>query len=217
MVIVPLAINYLINAVVSSRRIVKFLLLPTMDRKFLRWDHDPTTPAVAELDGVFAWATAPTEGSDSNVYIELPNGDTAKHHGTEGGGSRPSAFHFQVTVPRGRLVMVVGTVGSGKSTLIKAMIGDVPCLKGSASLHGRVAYVAQQAAVFNASLRNNILFGSPSSRSATTRCCMPAASSRTSPSSQTATGRRSDRRGLTSAAARSSASPSHGRCTRTRT
>jgi ABC-type multidrug transport system fused ATPase/permease subunit len=160
MVIVPLAINYLINAVVSSRRIVKFLLLPTMDRKFLRWDQDPTTPAVAELDGVFAWA-APTEGSDSNGHLELPNGDAAKHHGTEGGGSRPSAFHFQVTVPRGRLVMVVGTVGSGKSTLIKAMIGDVPCLKGSASLHGRVAYVAQQAAVFNASLRNNILFGRP--------------------------------------------------------
>ena len=62
-------------------------------------------------------------------------------------------------IQRGSLTMVVGAVGTGKSTLIKAMLGDVPCRRGAVRLHGRVAYVPQAATIFNATVRSNILFG----------------------------------------------------------
>lgn len=51
--------------------------------------------------------------------------------------------------------MVIGPVGSGKSTLVKALLGDVPCLAGRVEMHGLLAYVAQQAAIFHASVRGH--------------------------------------------------------------
>ncbi|KAI1894334.1 hypothetical protein AGOR_G00114740 [Albula goreensis] len=60
----------------------------------------------------------------------------------------------------GRLVAVVGAVGSGKSSLISAILGEVHTLKGYINIKGSVAYVPQQAWIQNATLRDNILFGS---------------------------------------------------------
>jgi len=49
----------------------------------------------------------------------------------------------------------------GKSSLLSALLGDLHCLSGSARLRGKVALVPQKAWVQNASLRDNVLFGSP--------------------------------------------------------
>uniref|UniRef100_A0A6Q2X0G2 ATP-binding cassette, sub-family C (CFTR/MRP), member 2 n=1 Tax=Esox lucius TaxID=8010 RepID=A0A6Q2X0G2_ESOLU len=61
----------------------------------------------------------------------------------------------------GRLVAVVGVVGSGKSSLISAMLGEMHSTKGFVNVQGSVAFVPQQAWIQNATLRDNILFGSP--------------------------------------------------------
>jgi len=50
-----------------------------------------------------------------------------------------------VAVPRGSLTMVIGAVGVGKSTLVKAMLGDVPCESGAVHVNGRVAYAQARA------------------------------------------------------------------------
>jgi ATP-binding cassette subfamily C (CFTR/MRP) protein 5 len=55
--------------------------------------------------------------------------------------------------------MVVGSVGSGKSTLAGALLGEVAQTVGTRSIKGSVAYVAQEAWIVNASLRDNVLFG----------------------------------------------------------
>ena len=54
---------------------------------------------------------------------------------------------------------VVGTVGSGKSSLLSALLGEMVRYEGEANVRGKVAYVPQQAWMRNATLRNNILFG----------------------------------------------------------
>ena len=54
---------------------------------------------------------------------------------------------------------VVGTIGSGKSSLLSALLGDMVRLEGEANVQGKVAYVPQQAWIRNATLRNNIIFG----------------------------------------------------------
>ena len=62
-------------------------------------------------------------------------------------------------MPHGSLVAVVGTVGSGKSSLLSSLLGDMIRVKGEANIKGKMAYVPQQAWMQNATLKDNILFG----------------------------------------------------------
>ena len=47
-----------------------------------------------------------------------------------------------------------------QSTLLMALLGELPTQSGTSILRGRVGYTAQQAWIQNGSLRDNILFGS---------------------------------------------------------
>uniref|UniRef100_A0A674H700 ABC-type glutathione-S-conjugate transporter n=1 Tax=Taeniopygia guttata TaxID=59729 RepID=A0A674H700_TAEGU len=60
----------------------------------------------------------------------------------------------------GSLVAVVGAVGSGKSSLVSAMLGEMENIKGHINIQGSLAYVPQQAWIQNATLKDNIIFGS---------------------------------------------------------
>uniref|UniRef100_A0A8D0A0X8 ATP-binding cassette, sub-family C (CFTR/MRP), member 2 n=1 Tax=Sander lucioperca TaxID=283035 RepID=A0A8D0A0X8_SANLU len=60
----------------------------------------------------------------------------------------------------GRLVAVVGAVGSGKSSLMSALLGEMYNTNGFINIQGSLAFVPQQAWIQNATLRDNILFGS---------------------------------------------------------
>ena len=71
-------------------------------------------------------------------------------------------------IPKRSLVAVVGQVGSGKSSLLSAILGEMePVASENASnvrnspviVDGSVAYAAQQAWIQNASVKDNILFG----------------------------------------------------------
>ena len=63
------------------------------------------------------------------------------------------------TVEHGEFAVIVGKIGSGKSSLLKALLGEMNILRGSARLEGTVAYIAQEAFLVNDTIRNNILFG----------------------------------------------------------
>ncbi|KAI8610797.1 P-loop containing nucleoside triphosphate hydrolase protein [Chytriomyces sp. MP71] len=64
-----------------------------------------------------------------------------------------------LTIPRGSLVGIVGPVGSGKSSLLNALIGEMRLESGSIDFSGSVSYAAQSAWIQNASVRQNITFG----------------------------------------------------------
>uniref|UniRef100_A0A673VW37 ATP-binding cassette sub-family C member 5 n=1 Tax=Salmo trutta TaxID=8032 RepID=A0A673VW37_SALTR len=59
----------------------------------------------------------------------------------------------------GKLTGICGSVGSGKTSLISAILGQMTLLEGKVAVNGDFAYVAQQAWILNATLRDNILFG----------------------------------------------------------
>uniref|UniRef100_A0A131YIL8 ABC transporter n=1 Tax=Rhipicephalus appendiculatus TaxID=34631 RepID=A0A131YIL8_RHIAP len=61
----------------------------------------------------------------------------------------------------GSLVGVVGFVGSGKSSLLSGILGEMPCTVGRVVCTGRIAYVPQLAHVHNMTVRDNILYGQP--------------------------------------------------------
>ncbi|KAI9893113.1 MAG: hypothetical protein M1814_000660 [Vezdaea aestivalis] len=60
---------------------------------------------------------------------------------------------------KGELTSIIGRVGSGKSSLLQSILGDLFKIYGEATVHGDVAYVAQQPWVMNATFKENIVFG----------------------------------------------------------
>nr|XP_002716699.2 multidrug resistance-associated protein 1 isoform X1 [Oryctolagus cuniculus] len=72
----------------------------------------------------------------------------------------PVLKDLNVKIPEGALVAVVGQVGSGKSSVLSAILGEMEKLTGVVQKKGSVAYVSQQAWIQNCTLQENILFGS---------------------------------------------------------
>uniref|UniRef100_A0A8C5WWI1 ABC-type glutathione-S-conjugate transporter n=1 Tax=Laticauda laticaudata TaxID=8630 RepID=A0A8C5WWI1_LATLA len=69
-------------------------------------------------------------------------------------------YSITLEIAHGSLVAIVGSVGSGKSSLISAMLGEMENIKGHINIQGSMAYVPQQAWIQNATLKDNIIFGS---------------------------------------------------------
>uniref|UniRef100_A0A8C9BBF5 ATP-binding cassette sub-family C member 5 n=1 Tax=Phocoena sinus TaxID=42100 RepID=A0A8C9BBF5_PHOSS len=68
-------------------------------------------------------------------------------------------YNIDLEIEEGKLVGICGSVGSGKTSLISSILGQMSLLEGSIAVNGTFAYVAQQAWILNATLRDNILFG----------------------------------------------------------
>ncbi|ODQ80199.1 hypothetical protein BABINDRAFT_161174 [Babjeviella inositovora NRRL Y-12698] len=60
---------------------------------------------------------------------------------------------------KGQLTCVVGKVGSGKSSLVQAILGDLYKSQGTVVTHGKIAYTSQVAWIMNGTVKENILFG----------------------------------------------------------
>ncbi|MCO5549813.1 hypothetical protein L7F22_003287 [Adiantum nelumboides] len=65
------------------------------------------------------------------------------------------SFH----VKAGQLACIVGPVGSGKSSLLRALIGDMQLTGEGAKIAGKVSYCPQLAWLLSSSVRENIVFG----------------------------------------------------------
>jgi ATP-binding cassette subfamily C (CFTR/MRP) protein 1 len=70
-----------------------------------------------------------------------------------------SSFNFQIK--KGELVAVIGAVGSGKSSFLAALLGEMNLQSGKVRCAGSVAYCDQRAWILNDSVQGNILFGKP--------------------------------------------------------
>ena len=64
----------------------------------------------------------------------------------------------------GKMVAIVGPVGSGKTTLINGILGDMNVTSGHVFVKGSLALVSQQSFIQNATVEDNILFGKPMNR-----------------------------------------------------
>uniref|UniRef100_A0A4X2LXQ5 Multidrug resistance-associated protein 1-like n=1 Tax=Vombatus ursinus TaxID=29139 RepID=A0A4X2LXQ5_VOMUR len=69
-------------------------------------------------------------------------------------------LNLNIKIPEGALVAIIGQVGSGKSSVLSAILGEMEKLKGTVQRKGSVAYVSQQAWIQNSKLQENIVFGS---------------------------------------------------------
>ncbi|XP_017479140.1 PREDICTED: multidrug resistance-associated protein 4-like [Rhagoletis zephyria] len=64
------------------------------------------------------------------------------------------------SLKRGELLAVIGPVGSGKSSLLFGLLGELPLISGSLKMaKNTLSYASQEAFIVFDSVRNNILFG----------------------------------------------------------
>lgn len=69
--------------------------------------------------------------------------------------------NIKFSAHKGKLSCIVGRVGAGKTSFLKALLGDINKLdEGFINIKGAIAYVSQDAWLMNATVRENILFGS---------------------------------------------------------
>ncbi|XP_065040030.1 ABC transporter C family member 7-like isoform X4 [Musa acuminata AAA Group] len=130
---IPDTISMLVQTKVSLDRISSFLCL-----------EDLQPNAVEKLP----------RGS-SEVAIEVSNGNFV----WDPSSKTPTLKDLNFQVLKGTRVAVCGTVGSGKSSLLSCILGEVSKISGTVKLCGTTAYVSQSPWIQSGSIRDNIIFG----------------------------------------------------------
>ncbi|MBA0836331.1 hypothetical protein Goarm_008558 [Gossypium armourianum] len=142
----PWVINGLIDAFISSRRLSRFLCCseqkPELERKAKfqpsfsneKYDLVSNDMVVVMHDASCAWSS---DNEDQNLVLN----------------------HVTLRLPKGLLVAVVGEVGSGKSSLLNSILGEMRLVFGSIYSSGSVAYAPQVPWILSGTIRDNILFG----------------------------------------------------------
>ena len=140
----PNILNGAMEASVSLRRIASFFDAPELSTESLIQDKDDTDDA----------------GSSAEMAIKVTNGNFY----WDDACLVPALRNVELRVPRGGLCIVTGEVGSGKTALLLMLIRALqPCKSPPLPvmrISGSVAYANQVPWIQNASLRDNILFGS---------------------------------------------------------
>ncbi|KAJ2076930.1 hypothetical protein H4R24_005425, partial [Coemansia sp. RSA 988] len=95
------------------------------------------------------------ESSTNDVLVKIVDG-----YFSWSSVGKPTLGDIAIKCKRDELVAVIGKVGSGKSSLVSAILGDMIKCSGNVMVRGSIAYVPQQPWILNATLRDNILFGS---------------------------------------------------------
>ncbi|KAF8937350.1 hypothetical protein BGZ58_002845 [Dissophora ornata] len=165
---------------VATKRIQRFLMAEELDDSLIEREPENGQTdgcAVVEInDGVFAWCpeSAPIE-TEKQKHIrekeEAKKQKEAEAKALKAGKPipakkekeevdySPTLTNINLSITKNTLTAIVGRVGQGKTSLLSALIGDMYKRQGTVRVRGRIAYVAQQAWIINATLKENITFG----------------------------------------------------------
>ncbi|KAI3830552.1 hypothetical protein MKW98_030715 [Papaver atlanticum] len=93
--------------------------------------------------------------SASGIALEIENGNFSWDLSL----STPTLRDLNIQVNHGMRVAVCGTVGSGKSSFLSCILGEVPKVSGTVKISGTKAFVAQSPWIQSGKIEDNILFG----------------------------------------------------------
>ena len=74
---------------------------------------------------------------------------------------RPALQNVSLQASSGQLIGITGPVGSGKTSLLMTILGEIPISSGQMSCTGKMAYVSQTPWVYSGTVRENVVFGMP--------------------------------------------------------
>uniref|UniRef100_A0ABM5ETW9 ATP-binding cassette sub-family C member 12-like isoform X1 n=1 Tax=Pogona vitticeps TaxID=103695 RepID=A0ABM5ETW9_9SAUR len=172
-VILPFSVKAAAEANVSLKRLKK-ILLTEIPPDYVKPMKDPQNAVILE-GATLSWERSPSpcrskinkESPQNNEKIHrcptLPAKSVVSLHqinfsGTESSNSF-TLHNITYAIKKGKILGICGQVGSGKSSLITAILGQMYLSKGSVAVDGTLAYVSQQAWIFHGTVQENILFG----------------------------------------------------------
>ncbi|EPQ52804.1 multidrug resistance-associated ABC transporter [Gloeophyllum trabeum ATCC 11539] len=173
--VLPIVVSQATQAIVALERISKFLLAEELQDPY---EVDLDRKEAISIEGDFTWERAAKLNPDNVKADATKQGGKKKNKKREGAvlpTSAPAASEadaedtetpfelkdLKVKIPRGQFVAVVGQIGSGKTSLLQAMLGEMRRTKGNVIFGGSVAYAPQAPWIMNATLKENIVFGQP--------------------------------------------------------
>lgn len=131
----PQSMISLSQAMISLGRLDKYMISKELvEDSVERREGCGDKIAVEIKDGVFSWDDEASEGVVKKLNFEIKKGE---------------------------LAAIVGTVGSGKSSLLASVLGEMHKISGKVRVCGTTAYVAQTSWIQGGTIRDNILFGLP--------------------------------------------------------
>lgn len=170
--LLPLVLGQVIDAWSSLQRIEQFLLEEEQEEDVV---FDPEAEHAIELKHAsFTWERSPTKEADkadagkTKKSAKKPAAPKEAAPSASGDDSASTLveerepFKLQdlnLQAGRNELIAVIGTVGSGKSSLLAALAGDMRKTSGEVIFGANRAFCPQYAWIQNTSLQNNIIFG----------------------------------------------------------
>ncbi|KAK4241442.1 P-loop containing nucleoside triphosphate hydrolase protein [Achaetomium macrosporum] len=171
----PLVIGQVTDAWSSLSRIQEYLLAEEREEEAV---YKPDAPNAVEMHNAsFTWERTPTQDPEGTVAgptkgkkEKASKTKPGKHDSSAADSSEEASTLVEEREPfkledlnfeigRTELVAVIGTVGSGKTSLLAALAGDMRKTNGEVILGASRAFCPQYAWIQNATVRQNILFG----------------------------------------------------------
>ncbi|XP_026807199.1 probable multidrug resistance-associated protein lethal(2)03659 isoform X1 [Rhopalosiphum maidis] len=159
----PQGIGQIAEMLISIKRLQNFLLYEEKNNQVAnRSKADKASNGVRKPIIINDNDTSPLNDQtnpeqSANLGIVVSNA-TAKWTDAQ---TENSLENINLTVKPGRLVAVIGPVGAGKSSLLHAILRELPLSEGNISVRGVVSYASQEPWLFAGSVQQNILFGLP--------------------------------------------------------
>lgn len=153
---------FMIVRVISST--IEFLVSVRRLQTFLELPEKPGLRSVPLPEGEPPLENGEIRLKDVSFEWEALNIDDfgsvdAQNLGLDCGLIEPHINNITLAVAPGTLTCIIGPVGSGKSSLLSALLGEMKQLTGSVHLLGSVAYAPQVPSLIHETVRENILFG----------------------------------------------------------
>lgn len=139
----PMFFSFAGIAFVSIERINEFLNSPEIT------DYNEPSRNLPNYDDI----RQPPSTADDSIIIKIRNGNFNWIEDDP----VPTINSIDLDVKRRSLVAIVGGIGSGKTSLLSAILGEMEKLTGQLEVKGRIAYVPQEAWILNGTIRDNIL------------------------------------------------------------
>ncbi|KAI4571873.1 hypothetical protein MJG53_013979 [Ovis ammon polii x Ovis aries] len=171
--ILPFSVKAAAEANVSLRRMKKILIAKSPP-SYITQPEDPDTVLLL-ANATLTWEQETSRKSGlKNVqnqkkhflkkqrpeaYNLSPSAQGASDEEDQQDSPKSVLHNISFVVRKGKILGICGNVGSGKSSLIAALLGQMQLQQGIVAVSGTLAYVSQQAWIFHGNVRENILFG----------------------------------------------------------
>ncbi|KAL7411550.1 ABC protein [Mrakia frigida] len=158
LMLLPTALSAATDAYAACHRLTGLYEAETMDTTL---STDSSQKEALVVDGAeFEWVGLPEETEEEKTKKEKKKPSSLETQDFV--ASDPFRIRdLSLSIEKGSLVAICGPVGSGKSSLLQGLIGEMKRVSGTVTFNGRVAYCPQSAWIMNATVRENILFGRP--------------------------------------------------------